>query len=285
MKKIYKKAYLEITNCCNLSCSFCAKTDRKKAFLPKEQFETLIAAVSPYVNRIYPHILGEPLLHPDFKDFLEVCKKHGKKVFVTTNGMLLREKGESLIGSSAVKKVSISLHCFEDNFPHSDPANYLREILNFAHLAEAQGISTELRLWNTDQASQSNQVLLDRIGGELVLNEEIRQSINGMQNTKISSKISLSFAQRFSWETEGNSKESFFCYGLRDQFGILVDGTVVPCCIDAGGQIPLGNIYKQTLQEILDSDRARQIYEGFSIRQAREKLCLRCGYAKRFHKK
>ena len=285
MKKTYKKVYLEITNCCNLSCSFCAKMQREAAFLSKERFETLLSAVAPYAQRIYPHILGEPLLHPDFKDFLTVCEKYGKQVFVTTNGTLLGEKGSVLLKSPAVKKVSVSLHCFEDNFPNSDPSAYLREVLDFARLAEKCGIAVELRLWNTNQTGAVNQTLLDRIAQELVPDEEVLHAIRHLQNTKVSLKISLSFAEQFSWETDEEQGEGFLCYGLRDQFGILVDGTVVPCCMDAGGQIRLGNIYTQTLQEILDSKRATQLYEGFSSRRTSEKLCARCGYARRFYKK
>lgn len=285
MKRTYKKVYLEITNRCNLSCSFCAKTQREATLLPKEQFETVLSAVAPYAQRIYPHVLGEPLLHPDFADFLTVCEKYGKKVFVTTNGTLLRERGAVLLASAAVKKVSISLHCFEDNFPHLNPSDYLKEVLDFAQFAEKQGIHTELRLWNTNQTSRMNSLFLEGLAKELVLNEAILYAIRHLQNTKISSKISLNFAEQFSWETDKEERKGFFCYGLRDQFGILVDGTVVPCCMDAAGQIPLGNIYKQPLKQILGSDRAKQLYDGFSARQAKEELCIRCGYARRFHKK
>uniref|UniRef100_UPI0034A1CF04 SPASM domain-containing protein n=2 Tax=Clostridiaceae TaxID=31979 RepID=UPI0034A1CF04 len=75
--------------------------------------------------------------------------------------------------------------------------------------------------------------------------------------------------------------EDVFCHGLRDQIGILLDGTVVPCCLDSEGKIPLGNIFEQSLEEIITSKRARNIYDGFSRRRAVEDLCKRCGYAKR----
>ena len=70
--------------------------------------------------------------------------------------------------------------------------------------------------------------------------------------------------------------------GLRDQIGILCDGTVVPCCLDAEGSIALGNIFRQSLDEILNSERAKALYRGFSNRAPAEELCLRCGYAERF---
>ena len=73
-----------------------------------------------------------------------------------------------------------------------------------------------------------------------------------------------------------------FCYGLRDQIGVLVDGTVVPCCLDAEGSIALGNLLTQSLEDILNAPRATALRAGFDNRTAVEPLCRRCGYARRF---
>ena len=76
--------------------------------------------------------------------------------------------------------------------------------------------------------------------------------------------------------------EKVYCYGLKDHFGILCDGTVVPCCLDRQGELALGNIFDQPITEILDSPRAKAILEGFRCRKAPEELCRKCGYARRF---
>ena len=75
-----------------------------------------------------------------------------------------------------------------------------------------------------------------------------------------------------------------FCHGLRQQIAVLCDGTVVPCCLDSEGQLALGNLFSQPLEEILASPRARAIVDGFSRRTPSEALCRRCGYARRFTK-
>ena len=72
------------------------------------------------------------------------------------------------------------------------------------------------------------------------------------------------------------------CYGLTSHFGILVDGTVVPCCLDKEGSIPLGNVQTQDLVQILENDRAEKILHGFKRGQLIEDLCQRCQYIKRF---
>lgn len=69
---------------------------------------------------------------------------------------------------------------------------------------------------------------------------------------------------------------------LRNQVAILVDGTVVPCCLDGEGIISLGNINEIDFSKIIDSERANNILDGFSRREAVEELCKKCGYRKKF---
>ena len=86
----------------------------------------------------------------------------------------------------------------------------------------------------------------------------------------------------FEWPQEekaASGAQEAFCYALRNQIGVLVDGTVVPCCLDSAGVLNLGNLFEQSLDEVLASPRARAIYDGFSQRKAVEPLCRRCGYA------
>ena len=73
-----------------------------------------------------------------------------------------------------------------------------------------------------------------------------------------------------------------FCHGLGDHFGILVDGRVIPCCLDREGVIELGNVFKDDLNEVLSSERAEKMREGFRNKKACEELCRKCGYARRF---
>ena len=107
------------------------------------------------------------------------------------------------------------------------------------------------------------------------------------QSIKLRDQIFLHKAEKFQWPSLNNPRRSehIFCHGLRDHFGILVDGTVVPCCLDGEGNIPLGNIFHTPIHEILFSERAMKIYDGFSRRCAIEDLCKTCGYAERFSEK
>ena len=273
-----KRAYLEITNVCNLACAFCPGTRRDPRFMTEEAFRILAGKLRGRTQYLYLHLMGEPLLHPLLGRFLEIAEEFALPVILTTNGTLLREKGELLCRAKALHKVSVSLQSFEANEGGSLEA-YLRDCADFAKSAAEAGKICELRLWNR--------------GGLEAKNDEITAFLErefpgpwsrGRGGWRLRENVWLEPGQCFDWPTltAEDRGEACFCYGLRDQVGILVDGTLVPCCLDHEGDVPLGNLLDRELDEILASPRARAIYEGFSRRKAVEGLCRRCGFARQF---
>ena len=109
-KKPYKKAYLEITNVCNLSCAFCPKTSREPRFVSVEEFAALIEQVPPLTDYVYLHLMGEPLLHPQLGQILALCHRAGLKVSLTTNGTLLAKRQELLLCSPALYRAVSYTH-------------------------------------------------------------------------------------------------------------------------------------------------------------------------------
>lgn len=282
--RFLKKAYLEITNVCNLSCEFCPGTRRPQGFLTPEDFQLLAARLRPHAEYLYLHLMGEPLLHPQLGQLLQRAEGLGFHVMITTNGTLLAQRGGILCESPAVEKVSISVHSFEGNGDGGELSDYLEGCIRFAGRAAGAGKRCALRLWNLDGADTQganccNTAILTAL--ERAFPKPWRE---GRRGTTLAPSIFLEWGERFEWpdlearETVGRH----FCYGLRDQVGVLWDGTVVPCCLDHEGDIPLGNLYRQPLEEILNSPRARAIYDGFSQGQAAEELCRRCGFSRRF---
>ena len=272
---MYKKIYLEITNVCNLDCSFCHKTKRKKHFLTEEEFTYLATEIKPHTDYLYFHLMGEPLLHPLSGKFLDIANKLGFRVTIATNGMLIKEKQDELLGK-ALYKITFSLHSYEANINDISLEEYLDNILSFCKKAEKEGTICVLRLWNE--------------GGENILNDKIisilKQHFSFSENRKgytLSEKIYLESAEKFIWpDKEAPTQNVHFCMGLRDHIGVLCDGSVVPCCLDADGEITLGNLFNEKLSDIVSSDKAKAIVKGFSESRCTENLCSRCQYATRF---
>lgn len=278
-----KKAYLEITNVCNLRCNFCPGTRREPGFLSPEGFQILAVRLRPYTEYLYLHLMGEPLLHPRLETILDRAGELGFRVMITTNGTLLGEKGALLCASPAVEKVSVSLHSFEGN-EGGGLEGYLDLCISCARRLSAAGKRCALRLWNLDGADTRGANHLN--GAILARLEEAFPGPwkEGRRGTTLAPGVFLEWGEKFDWPDLSAPEEDrpAFCYGLRDQVGVLWDGTVVPCCLDHEGDVPLGNLYRQELAEILDSPRARAIYDGFSQGRAAEDLCCRCGFSRRF---
>ena len=277
-----EKIYLEITNVCNLDCSFCHKTTRAKKLITEEEFNILIGKIEGKSRYLFFHLMGEPTLHPLLPHFIEIARGKGFLPAITTNGSLLCKCGEAILAARPYK-VSISLHAPEANAAFS-AEGYLESCASFAKAAAEQGTYVALRLWNLGSGADNSAVLAFL---KKAFPDEWRD-IRGGQSQRLAAHVFLEWGERFDWPDpsapESAPNAEAFCYGLRDQIGVLVDGTVVPCCLDADANIPLGNLFSEELDAILTSPRAKAIYDGFSCRRAVEPLCRKCGYAKRFSK-
>ena len=274
-----KKAYLEITNVCNLACSFCHGTKREPKFISVTEFENAARQIRPFVEYLYLHVLGEPLLHPELDQLLSIARSLGFKVIITTNGTLLRECTQVLIDSDVLYKVSVSLHSFEANDAGIDFASYLTECFDFCDSASSKGIISVMRLWNIGGLSERNEQILSKMA--LHFKTPQNEWVKTHSGFRIRDRLYLEWGRKFEWpdseaEVLGSSHT---CYGMRDHFGVLSDGTVVPCCLDADGAINLGNIFETPLCEILSSERAVALKRSLENRCVSEELCKRCGYA------
>ena len=174
--------------------------------------------------------------------------------------------------------MNISLHAFEANDLSMPFSEYLAGCFQFGKAAEGKKLIS-YRLWNQGGQDEKNNEILDTM--KEYFPEPWPQERRG---PRIGQRVYLEYGDKFDWPdlTAPDGGEGVFCHGLRDQLGILCDGSVVPCCLDHEGDITLGNLFTQTMEEILDSPRAKAIYEGFSQRKAAEELCRKCGYARRF---
>ncbi len=276
--KRFAKVYVEISNICNLKCSFCPGTTRQPKRMSIEEFKTVLEKIKDYTDYIYFHLLGEPLCHPDLEAFLQIAEEMNFKVIITTNGTLIEKCKDILLKSNSHYKTVISLHSFEANDNKISFQKYLSNCFQYAKTAENKKIVV-LRLWNNGGKDSLNNEIL----GELEKYFE-KPWVEERNGTRIGEKIYIQYGDKFDWPDIKNDdiNEKVFCYGLRDQIGVLCDGTVVPCCLDNNGEINLGNIFEKDLEKIINSPKAQSIYNGFSNRSACEELCKRCSFVRKF---
>lgn len=287
--KRFKKIYIEITDACNLHCQFCNHVHRKNQFLALDRFQTIMEKIIPFTDHVYLHVLGEPLLHPDLREILSICQAFQCKVNIVTNGIPIALNQEIIRTSHAIRQINFSLHCLEESHTKYPMEKYLQDILNFSHsILNETSIIVSYRLWNLNKEypnpSEISKKIILAIQESFAFEGNLEEAIIWGKGIKIKENLYLNTDYKFVWPDMQDTfqKHTGFCYGLRDQIAVLLNGTVIPCCLDSEGIINLGNIYTQSLASILESDRVKNIYQGFSERKAVEKLCIHCRYKSRF---
>ena len=278
MKK-FKKIYIEITNRCNLSCSFCSKVQRPLRNMSVEEFESILKKIKDYTDTIYLHVKGEPFLHPNIVDFLHISEKYDMKVNITTNGTLFPKVVDKIKECKSLKKINFSLHS-ENNYP-----NYLEEI--FDNIKKIPNTTIVYRLWtlNNGNLDEKSKEIVNKISKYYKLSPETVEKIKKENNIKISTIIYVDKDNEFEWPAITDHNSCGFCYALKTHIAILVDGTVIPCCLDSNGVIDLGNIYTQSLEKIINSNRYQNLKKSFQDRKPCEELCKSCTYKERKYQK
>ncbi len=286
---LFNKIYLEISNICNLQCSFCPVVERDQFEINQESLTDYFSKIKGYSERVCLHVMGEPLNHKQFPDFVLKASDAQIPLEITTNGTLLNNQTTNALVNPIIKQVNFSVQSFFDNYPKQDPKKYLDKIFDFLDHARQlrPDLYINLRLWNlgSDQVQENKSIdfikrLEEHFGVEI--NPNVDPAFK--KSKKVWGRIYLHFDTRFDWPGENKSfrREHGTCWGGRNQIAIHADGTVVPCCLDKEAVIKLGNLKHQSLDEILSSDRYLKLKSGFEQGVLTESLCQTCSYATRF---
>ena len=289
-KKRFKKIYVEITNSCNLKCSFCPETKRAKEFMNLDKFKHILKEIKEYTNLIALHVKGEPLLHPNLKEILSACREENMLVNITTNASLLEKNLDIIIKSNAVRQLNLSLHSITKN-ENSDSynfKNYINSVLNASkEILEKTNIIISYRLWNLEniEKNSENYHILNSLESAFGV-ENLSEIAKKEKFVKLSENAFLNQDLEFTWPSLDGEfvSDSGTCHGLRNQVAILVNGDVVPCCLDGEGCIKLGNIFKESFENIINSEYSKEFVKAFEENRVIHNLCKRCGFREKFDK-
>lgn len=289
MKPNFKKVYLEISNICNLQCTFCPVVERDQEVMSLEEIEKNLLQAKPYAERVCFHVMGEPLNHPQFPQAVEVASRVGVSLEITTNGTLLTPALQQALLSPAIVQVNFSLQSFVDNYPKANPETYFQKILQFCIQANTQrpDLYINFRFWNLEPGEKQNQInefFLTKIEQtfDVIINRNVDPGFKKSKN--IRGRIYAHFDSRFEWPsakapvvaTQGT------CWGARSQIAIHANGQVVPCCLDKEANVLLGDMQTQSLDSILADSPYVELKKGFESNQLVADLCQRCTYRQRF---
>lgn len=272
----FKKIYIEISDICGLSCSFCPAPKNIRKIMDMDLFQKACWQSAKLTKTITLHLLGDPCVMKNLQDYLNIAHSYGLDVDLVTSGAYLKNHSFALLISPPIHQLSISLDAgFYKNNQAKIQEDYLQNIFDLCHykLSEDTPGFVNLRLQDTSLAFLS--WVKKKVLGEFGISDDA-----SLSRFRLGKKVSLNITKTFQWADINHPSGSVhkYCHGLISQLGILSDGQVVPCCIDGRGNIDLGNLKNESLLDIINSPRAIKIKEGFMRGEAIEELCKACRY-------
>ena len=284
--------HIEITNICNLKCTFCPPKILPNGTMSLEKFDDLNFQLKPYTKELAYHMVGDPLVLSNLNEYLNISLKHDLKVNITTTANNINEKHYKALMNPTIKQINFSINSYNANSHKKSLDEYLNPILDFVKFAQEQKHEyfINFRIWNLDEeksAKEFNKKVFDKINETFNTNIDLEKVYKERpKNIRIDRKIFFNFDEYFNWPSLENEivSSNGFCYGLDSHFGILTSGDVVPCCLDQNACINLGNTNTTQISDILNSNRVKAIQNGFRKNIVVEELCQKCEYRTRFDK-
>ncbi|MCT7553160.1 SPASM domain-containing protein [Aliarcobacter butzleri] len=291
--KRFRKVHIEITNICNLKCTFCPPKILPNKTMTLDKFDKLNLELKEFTTELAYHIVGDPLVLSNLDEYLNISLKHNLKVNITTTANNINKKHYETLLNPTIKQINFSINSYNANSHKKSLDEYLEPIIEFVKFAQKQKHEyfINFRIWNLDEknsAKEFNLKVFNKINEAFDTNIDIEDVYkNRPKNIRIDRKIFFNFDEYFNWPNLENKEVSKtgFCYGLDSHFGVLSNGDVVPCCLDKDAIINLGNIEDNSLKNILTSKRVKDIQNGFKKNILVEELCQKCEYRTRFDKR
>ncbi|MFT7824834.1 MAG: radical SAM/SPASM domain-containing protein [Sulfurimonas sp.] len=286
----FYRIYIELTNVCGLSCSFCPAKNLAAVQMDLYFFESVVSQAKAYTKEIACHVVGDPMTLGNLSDYLDIIHKHGLKAVLTTSGYFLKKQSISTLFHPSVKQINISLNAYNKNETSLTLEQYIKPVLALCNekLQREEELFINLRIWNLDEMMSEkgfNQTLFDLFSKAYDIPLDLDEIyLARPRSIRLASKVLLHFDKYFEWPSLTNPVYGDgTCQGLQSHIAILASGKVVPCCLDCDGVIELGDLHQKSLKDILTAPRAQNMINGFKEGKAIEVLCQKCSYKERFN--
>lgn len=305
-KGLWSVVLVELTSYCNFSCAFCPSDNikRKRVMMPRALWQKVIQEISDHklAGRIYFHLLGEPLLHPDLFEAIAYANEKGLKVSVYTNGALLdAEKTIRLFDTLKNGNVIISMQNIDsEGFSKRSRGSlswkeYLNRLEGVIRKAESLGRSVYLHcmvdvqamgwnVWKVMKEQKKFQAFYERwcrMFGNI--DPSTINIFNPIGVYPIGKETKFYVKHKGLWggnvldpDMEVRPNEKGHCDLITDTFAVLADGTCTYCCGDSDGKLDLGNAHEYSLQEVYYEEKATQIRQAEVEGRMLNVYCRQC---------
>ncbi|MBI4871924.1 MAG: radical SAM protein [Candidatus Riflebacteria bacterium] len=258
--------WLEPTNACNRHCEGCptgAGQGRAQGYVTLDLVASVVEQAREYGAMIYFHLIGEPMLHPDLPRMIRMAHDAGLPTALFTHATLLdRSRGKALI-DSGLDWLGFSFDGFErvtyEGIRKGDRYEaVLSNILGFLELRRELGARGPYCYLTTVDPTASK---LADLGSDWRLLETRLQKAGLDRLERVAPHA---WADALAADTRPTPARPSRCPAPWAGLAMLWNGTVVPCCLDLEGEMPVGDLKTQTIREVWNGQPLRQLRQAFA---------------------
>jgi len=251
-------ANLELTNRCNLKCTFCPTADGRMTRPKGHMDETLFLRALEGAGRLEFVLLfqwGEPLLHPRFAELAALAARRGVRTLVTTNGTLLDDRRIAGLLGAGVDRVTVSVD--------GDAATH--EAVRAVPLAATRA-AIERLVAARDAADAETSVDVSMVvapeteAGAAAFRREFEGRVDRVQTIPLLTQGARRTRCREPW---------------RGGLVVLSDGRCTVCCVDHDGVLAVGDARRESLASIWNGDAMRALRRAHAAGEL-PPICATC---------
>jgi len=293
--KVPGQVQLEVTNRCNFDCVMCQRKDLGVVFrdMPFDLYRTIIDRLPDAVRLVSLTGWGEPTLHPDLVEMIRTARERGKRVSMTTNGVLLRGDLVERILDSGLSSIAFSIDSLDEEdqtLLHWEPTAVIRNVREFVGKVRERRLPITTGVNVTLHAGRAEEVFrIIRFAAEIGMDNVSVLRLDLRYQTKL---------QRYTWQEEQEIFRAAHRLGRELSVGVQTvnsyhgrwgrvlsllnrrcpkpfdyvyinwKGGITPCC--SLPTLSLHNILEENLQEIWRGPRFSH------FRRNQRKICGTC---------
>jgi radical SAM protein with 4Fe4S-binding SPASM domain len=282
LKKFPDRITLEVTNRCNLGCTFCPRhlVDMNLGNMEWPLFKRIVDESSKYLPvTLVLFFRGESLIHPDLPKMIQYAKENGLgPIQLASNGFLLTdEMGEELI-NAGLDFISFSLdtidkEIYQKTRVNSDLQIAMDNVIDFVNLC---------------QIKKSQGYKVPEIQVSSVDVEEYRKSQPDFIDfwRKYADRVRIYMEHSSDGNLGSINKELLInkvqrkpCGKIYTDIVIYWNGDIALCNHDWNNELAIGNVKEQSIAEIWHSDAYKDIRQMHEKTQFIENMtCAHCDH-------
>lgn len=237
---------------CNLRCSMCPHTsmNRKKGIMAEGLFRKIIdeIAIKKPDSRIWMTFFGEGLMLPELPQRIEYAKVKGlQDILLNSNGTLLTRKLAVELIKAGLDVLYVGIDAFQkDTYAQirvgGNLEKVIKGVLEYRETLETHGTPNQKLVVQFVEMDENR--------------AELAEFIHFWNEKSITVKVrpKVSWAGKVKAANLQDVGERLPCFWAMNTVNIMDTGLVCLCSVDLDGQVQVGDINTQTIEEVWNGE-------------------------------